>query len=144
MDPTKSDFNLIWLCYIHAKKWIAKSNTVLCSSEILITFLVFSSFLSCTKNHVKTPGFKASKFQVHNKYRAPLDSALAISTDKSTTWIYPSFFERSRRFERATTEQRPEFQNIIQKLWGPFFNPSVTRDWLPKFTTHKWPFYDHS
>ena len=78
--------------------------------------LGFSSFLSCTKNYVKTPGFKASKFQVHNKYRAPLDSALLISTDKSTTWTYPSFFERSQRFERATTALWPEFQNIVQKL----------------------------
>ena len=91
------------------KHWIAKSNTV--SSDHF-----FSPFLSCTKNYVKTPAFKASKFQVHNKYRAPLDSALLISTDKSTTWIYPSFFERSQRFERATTALWPEFQNIVQKL----------------------------
>ena len=76
--------------------------------------LVFSSFLSCTKNYVKTPGFKASKFQVHNKYRAPLDSALLISTDKSTTWTYPSFFERSQRFERATTSLQSESQNLVQ------------------------------
>ena len=52
------------------KKWIAKSNSVL----VLITFYLFLLlFYLAQKIYVKTPGFKASKFQVHNKYRAPLD-----------------------------------------------------------------------
>ena len=66
------------------------------------------------KNMSKHRVSKHQSFQVHNKYRAPLDSALLISTDKSTTWTYPSFFERSQRFERATTALWPEFQNIVQ------------------------------
>ena len=32
-------------------------------------------------------------------------------------WISPSFF---KRFEGPTSKQRPEFQNITQKLLGPF------------------------
>ena len=100
---------------------------------------LFCSYLSCTKIMSKHRVSKLQSFQVHNKYRAPLDSALLISTDKSTTWTYPSFFERSQRFERATTALWPEFQNIVQNyknyglvchMYCSFYKVGTNVSWL--------------
>ena len=132
MDSAKRDRNLIWLRFIHAKKKLD------CKIKHCVNydhfFCCFLLFYLAQKIYVKTPGFKASKFQVHNKYRAPLDKCSPYINWQVYNVDLSKFFRALSALwarHHQTTAGIPKYYLKTMRL---IFNPIVT-DSLPDFTT---------